>query len=85
VFIPNDLNYIFTDPKGNVAVWAQASFMHLVGLLLEGKEFEGALSESLVQPDLHKIPLEERFGRKMRLYRNIKRKLQSKRAGPDDT
>jgi hypothetical protein len=33
-----DLNYIFTDPKGSVAVWARASFMHLVGLLLEGQE-----------------------------------------------
>ena len=81
-----DLNYIFTDPKGNVAVWAQASFMHLVGLLLEGKEstfsysewVEGALSEGLVQPDLDKIPLEERFGRKMRLYRNIKGSFKAK-------
>lgn len=67
--------------------------MHLVGLLLEGKEstfsyskwVEGALSEGLVQPDLDKIPLEEKFGRKIRLYRNIKRKFQRKRAGPDDS
>jgi hypothetical protein len=88
-----DLNCIFTDPKGSVAVWAQASFMHLVGLLLEGKEstfsyskwVDGLLSEGLVQPDLDKIPLEKTFGRKMRLYHNIKRKLQSKRAGPDDS
>ncbi len=60
--------------------------MHLVGLLLERKEstfsyskwVEVALSEGLVQPHLDKIPLEERYGRKIRSYRNIKRKLQSK-------
>jgi hypothetical protein len=66
--------------------------MHLVGLLLEGNEstfsyskwVEGALLKGLVQPDLDEIPLEERFGRRIRLYRNIKRKLQSKMASPDD-
>jgi hypothetical protein len=88
-----DIGYLFMDPKGSVAVWAKASFMHFVRLLLEGKEttfsytkwVEGALAEGLVQPDLDKIPLEGRFGRKNRLYRTIKRKLQSKRAGPDDS
>lgn len=38
------IDYLFMDPNGSAAVWAQASFKHFVGLLRAGKESRWFLS-----------------------------------------